>query len=196
MSEGGSWKSASLGTEVDQENQELGPPRFFPVGLKLLIRSSTTTSISVFNPKQSAFVGPAKYQHISTASGNASPITMLALLRRFTSPPAQTLTTFQPTPSTISFSVSTRPVPKTLPALLRFYVSVLVRIIAGIAALTALWTKWRIDNSKETVMLGQLLGYAVETWLVQIVQATQWRYLAPGALATLWAVVRRGYTGT
>ncbi|OCL05371.1 hypothetical protein AOQ84DRAFT_399608 [Glonium stellatum] len=126
----------------------------------------------------------------------------MQIFARITSPATQSLTTYRPTPSTISFTVSTRPVPRTLPARLLFYLSILVRIILGILALALLWAKWRItfpiegDISKgvraelTTWVLGSSAGQAA----TRISTRLQWRLLIPGALGVLWGVCRRGYT--
>lgn len=111
------------------------------------------------------------------------------------SPTSQTLTTFQPTSSTISFTVFTRPVPKTLPALLGFYLSILVRGLIGAFTLVILLLKWRASFEKSTAALQWVFGLVFEAWLVKTTETLQWRYLAPGALLTLWLVFRRGYTG-
>ncbi|OAL45586.1 hypothetical protein IQ07DRAFT_661668 [Pyrenochaeta sp. DS3sAY3a] len=52
---------------------------------------------------------------------------MLALLQRLTSPPTQTLRILQPTPSTVQYTVSTRSIPQTIPAILGHGLSILVR---------------------------------------------------------------------
>ncbi|KAF2110842.1 GPI-GlcNAc transferase complex, PIG-H component-domain-containing protein [Lophiotrema nucula] len=108
-------------------------------------------------------------------------------------PPKQSLTVLQPTPSTVSFTVSTRPVPKTLPALFSFYLSVLVKILLGTLALTALWTKWRVNTAKSTWPLEIILGDTFEEWVQKAVESIQWMYLAPAALAILYKVIQRGY---
>ncbi|OCK87396.1 uncharacterized protein K441DRAFT_691178 [Cenococcum geophilum 1.58] len=127
----------------------------------------------------------------------------MQIFARITSPATQSLTTYRPTPSTISFTVSTRPVPRTLPAHLLFYFSIIVRIILGVTALTLLWAKWRIifpieggDVSKgarvelATWVLGTVAGQAA----TRVSTGLQWRWLIPGALGVLWGVCRRGYT--
>lgn len=110
-------------------------------------------------------------------------------------PAPQTLTTLRPTPSTVLFTVSTRPVAKTLPALFSHYISLLLKFFAGTFALLALWTKWRVSNSQSTAILGRVLGGPVEEWIVRDTARVGWRYIGPVALAVLWVVVRRGYTG-
>jgi phosphatidylinositol glycan class H protein len=133
-----------------------------------------------------------------------SACTIMQIFARITSPATQSLTTYRPTPSTISFTVSTRPVPRTLPAHLLFYFSILLRIILGVTALALLWAKWRIKSPIEggdvfkgaraelaTWVLGTVAGQAV----TRVSTGLQWRWLIPGALGVLWGVCRRGYTG-
>ncbi|KAF2873548.1 GPI-GlcNAc transferase complex, PIG-H component-domain-containing protein [Massariosphaeria phaeospora] len=119
---------------------------------------------------------------------------MLSLLQPFTSPPSHTLRTFQPTPSTISYTVSTRPVPKTLPALLALYISVLVRIVVGALVAGTLWVKWHVSSGRATEWLGELFGSTSEAWLVRATEMLPWRYLAPGSAVLLYMVLKRGYT--
>lgn len=128
----------------------------------------------------------------------------MQIFARITSPTTQSLTTYRPTPSTISFTVSTRPVPRTLPAHLFFYFSILVRITLGGAALALLWAKWRIIFPIERGHVSKGTRAELATWALDTVagQAAtrvstglQWRWLIPGALGVLWGVCRRGYTG-
>ncbi|ORY08347.1 GPI-GlcNAc transferase complex, PIG-H component-domain-containing protein [Clohesyomyces aquaticus] len=119
---------------------------------------------------------------------------MSSVLQRITSPPSQALTTLQPTPSTISFTVSTRPVPKTLPALFFYYLSILTRLLAGTIAIVGVWTKWRLESGKPTDILAICLGGVAEAWLIKLAHSLPWRYLVPSAAVVILAVVRRGYT--
>lgn len=121
--------------------------------------------------------------------------TIITILQRLASPPKQTLRTLQPTPSTVSYTVSTRPVPKTLPAILGFYIGIPVRILIGIGTLVVLWTKWRVSTTKSTGLLLWMFGNAGKEQLVKVADMSQWRYLAPGALLVLYLVFHRGYTG-
>ena len=120
---------------------------------------------------------------------------VLALLARATAPPTQTLHTLQPTPSTVSFTVSTRPVPVTVAAKLAYYVGLLTRVLLGICALLLLWTKWRISYGHSTDTLLYLLGGPRTAALLKDVGGLGWQYVAPGAIAVLYMVLRRGYTG-
>ncbi|KAF2707889.1 hypothetical protein K504DRAFT_458377 [Pleomassaria siparia CBS 279.74] len=110
------------------------------------------------------------------------------------SPPVQTLTTLQPTSSTISYTVSTRPVPKTLPGVVGLYLSLFVRAAIGAITVVVLWTKWRTASDKSTASLGWVAGAVVETWMVKAMHTCKWRYVAPCAILILWLVFRRGYT--
>ncbi|PSN72241.1 hypothetical protein BS50DRAFT_544675 [Corynespora cassiicola Philippines] len=116
------------------------------------------------------------------------------MLAHFMSPPTQTLRILQPTPSTVSFTVSTRAIPKTLPAVLASCLSILTRICLGIFVLLLLWARWRITSSNSPGALAWAIGNAGEAWLVPLLRYIQWRYLAPCALVALWLVFKRGYT--
>lgn len=113
---------------------------------------------------------------------------MLDILR------GQTLTTLQPTSSTVRFTVSTRPVPKTLPALLAYYVSLLLKAVIGALALAILLLKWELRSAHDGTMARAIGGD--DTWLARLVHTLQWRYLLPSGILILYLVLRRGYTGT
>ena len=119
----------------------------------------------------------------------------LALLARLTAPPTQTLRILSPTPSTVSFTVSTRPVPATLAAKLRYYVGLLTRLLLGLAALFALWVKWRVSHGLTTDILLYALGGPQTAALLKCVGRMKWSYIGGGAFVVLFAVLRRGYTG-
>jgi phosphatidylinositol glycan class H protein len=120
---------------------------------------------------------------------------MLRLIARLTSPPSQTLRTLKPTPSTVSFTVSTRPERKTVSAVLKHWIGVLVRILVGICVVFILWVKWRVSNVQSTDVLLWILGGPQAALMLQVAGRCQWTYLVPGALAVLFTVLRRGYTG-
>ncbi|KAF2737445.1 hypothetical protein EJ04DRAFT_593065 [Polyplosphaeria fusca] len=114
---------------------------------------------------------------------------------RYLTPHAmETFTVLQPTSSTVSFTVSTRPALRTIPTRLSYYVSIIIKILLGALALVALWTKWRTSSAKPTAIIGWMLGDALEVWLVNTVNRVQWMYLAPLAGAVIYSVSRRGYT--
>ena len=120
---------------------------------------------------------------------------VLALLARLTAPPTQTLRILSPTPSTVSFTVSTRPVPATLAAKLRYYVGLLTRLLLGLAALFVLWVKWRVSHGLTTDILLYALGGPQTAALLKGVGGMKWSYIGGGAFVVLFAVLRRGYTG-
>ncbi|KAF2654412.1 hypothetical protein K491DRAFT_693836 [Lophiostoma macrostomum CBS 122681] len=118
---------------------------------------------------------------------------MLQLLQRLTSPPTQRLTTLQPTPSTVGFTVSTRPVPETLPALLQYYISILLRLITGVCAIAVLLLKWKPDITRNP--LSAIFGLWVEQFVAaEVAGSLRWRYVVPAVAAVWYAILRRGYT--
>ncbi|KAF2623917.1 hypothetical protein BU25DRAFT_400097 [Macroventuria anomochaeta] len=119
---------------------------------------------------------------------------VLALLARLTAPPTQTLRTLRPTSSTVSFTVSTRPVPTTLAAKLRYYVGLLTRLLLGVCAVFALWVKWRISYGQPTDVLLWLLGGPQTAALLKGTGNVGWQYVGPGAIVVLLLVLRRGHT--
>ena len=121
---------------------------------------------------------------------------MLKIIDRFNSPPAQTLQVLQPTSSTITYTVSTRSVPKTLPALVAYYAGILTRVLLGIASVLLLWMKWRVTQAQSLDLSLGVLGHETERQLVKLAEACQWRYLVPSTLLILFLVFRRNYTGT
>jgi phosphatidylinositol glycan class H protein len=121
--------------------------------------------------------------------------TIITVLKRLSSPPSQTLHSLQPTPSTASYTVSTRQQSRSLPARLAFYVGIAVRVLIGISAFVLLWTKWRVSSAKSTAVLLWLCGRAGEDSLVELAERLEWRYLAPGALLLFYLILQRGYKG-
>ncbi len=122
--------------------------------------------------------------------------TMATLIDRLNSPPAQVLHVLQPTSSTITYTVSTRSVPKTLPALAGYYAGILTRFLLGIASLLLLWLKWRVTQAQSSGLLLSALGHDAAERLVKLVEVCQGRYLIPSAFFILFLVFRRNYTGT
>lgn len=141
---------------------------------------------------QSSFSTAAAPRSLHDATMSA----MITVLKRLSSPPPQTLQSLQPTLSTVLYTVSTRPVSRSLPAILAFYIGIAVRTILGASALVLLWTKWRVSSAKSTMLLSWVFGSVGEQSLVQFVETLPWRYLAPSALLVLWLVLQRGYKGT
>lgn len=123
-------------------------------------------------------------------------IAMRAFLEDITAPPAQTLRTLQPTPSTVSYTVSTRPAQKKVIASLAHYAGLLFRVAVGLATVLFLWVKWSVTFEKSTSTLGWVLGDRYVAQLLQLGAVCQWRYLGPAAAFILFLVFRRNYTGT
>ncbi|KAF2133858.1 hypothetical protein P153DRAFT_392498 [Dothidotthia symphoricarpi CBS 119687] len=118
----------------------------------------------------------------------------MTLLQRLTSPPAQTLRVLQPTPATISYTVSTRPPRTTVPALLSWTLNLLTRLLLGLCALSLLWTKQRLAANHPAPLPAWLLSPKTRTRALALLATTPWRYLAPLALLVLVLVCRRPYT--
>lgn len=123
-------------------------------------------------------------------------IAMRELLRELTAPPKQLLRTLQPTPTTVLYTVSTRPRPHTLLARAAVYVGTLVRILVGLATALVLWVKCRYEVSRTEYTLLHILGRLRTDQLLVFVDECQWRYLVPIALVIFFLVFRRNYTGT
>ncbi len=126
---------------------------------------------------------------------------MSALLQRLTSPPKQTLWTLQPTPSTIKYTVSTRPMPKTLVARVGRYVGILIRALTALCVLAFLWTKWQITFEKPAIVslqrwVSRNSNTTMANEFLKLAETSPWHYIAPAAIVVLFLVFRRGYTGT
>lgn len=140
-------------------------------------------------------MSPTHHLHY-TSTNDDHPVTMREYLQELTAPPAQTLQTLQPTSTTASYTVSTRPVPRTISARLFRYISILLRVAVLLATLFLLWAKWRVSNEKLLYVERQIMEVLKEWQMDTVVEACQWRYIVPGALVTLFLVFRRNYTGT
>lgn len=119
----------------------------------------------------------------------------MGLIDHLNSPPIQTLQVIQPTSSTITYTVSTRPIPKTVAALVGYYGGICLRVILGVTSMLLLWLKWRVTHAQSLDLLLGALGHDAEGQLVKLAEACQWRYLVPSACLILFLVFRRNYTG-
>ncbi|KAJ4991564.1 GPI-GlcNAc transferase complex [Stagonosporopsis vannaccii] len=119
---------------------------------------------------------------------------VLALLASLAAPPTQTLHTLRPTPSTISFTVSTRPVRTSLAAKLLHHVGLLTRMLLGLSTLAVVWTKHQLSRGVAPPVLLWALGGPQTTWVLRAIAGVGWLYMIPGALVALYLVLRRGYT--
>ncbi|KAG9185417.1 hypothetical protein G6011_07961 [Alternaria panax] len=121
---------------------------------------------------------------------------MSTLIDRLNSPPAQTFQVLQPTSSTITYTVSTRHVPKTFPALVGYYAGILFRVILGITGILSLWLKFCVTHEAQCdpYLTIWKVDNGMQAKFVKLAEACQWRYLAPSAFAVLFLVFRRNYT--
>ncbi|KAF2848421.1 hypothetical protein T440DRAFT_470279 [Plenodomus tracheiphilus IPT5] len=119
---------------------------------------------------------------------------MSTILKRFTSPSAQTLRTLQPTPSTIQYTVSTRTVADTIPAVLSHYFSIALRIIVGLATVLLAWAKCRTSFELPPTILQWTSNTAWEAHFLALAQRCHWRFLGPTSLFLLYLIFKRNYT--
>lgn len=110
--------------------------------------------------------------------------------------PSQKLRILQPTPSTVQYTVSTRPTPDTVSAKVTHCSSLVLRVTLGLGAALLLWAKWRTSYEQQSILLQWTLGAVWEERLLALAQRCPWRYLSPTALALLFLVFKRNYTGT
>jgi phosphatidylinositol glycan class H protein len=122
---------------------------------------------------------------------------MRDLLQRLTAPSAQHLRVLQPTGATVSYTVSTRTLPKTLTARLAHYIGIILRTVTGLSAAILLLLKWRLtEYEKMLSVLMRLLDPIKDMQLLQLVETWQWTYLVPSVLVVMFLALRRGYTGS
>lgn len=120
---------------------------------------------------------------------------MRTFLERLTAPPAHTLRKLQPTPSTVSYTATTRPSRTTLVTNLSRYVEILFRTIIGLAIAILLYARWSITFEKSRAALLRAIGSERTSHLLRLAEACQWRFVAPGVMFILFLIFRRNYTG-
>jgi phosphatidylinositol glycan class H protein len=130
-----------------------------------------------------------------THFSDVDPMTMQEILQRLTAPPAQILRTIQPTPFTASYTVSTRPIPRTVLSKIASHVSVLIRVVIGLLTAFVLWILSGVYNERTEHVLLYILGHIMTEQLLDLSIWCQWVYTAPCALIVLTLVFRRNYTG-
>jgi len=108
----------------------------------------------------------------------------------------QALRTLQPTASTVSYTVSTRPLPRTVPARALYHAGILLRVGVALATGLLFWAKWRIASEKLSPYEAWVLALLKSWQLDRFVEAGQWRHLVPAAFVVLFLVLKRNYTGT
>jgi len=103
----------------------------------------------------------------------------------------------RPTPTTVSFTVSTRAPLTTLTSRLIHYTALASRIIIAASIILILATKWCLWSTREgwnhlpTWLSLSLPGQGAKF----IAENAMARYLLPVSMVVLWACARRGYTG-
>jgi phosphatidylinositol glycan class H protein len=75
------------------------------------------------------------------------------------------------------------------------YVSLLLRVIAGISTALLLWLQSRVESVRTESILLRVLGHFRASQLLALVDMCEWMYLAPSALVMFVLVFRRNYTG-
>src|SRR5947207_2441165 len=109
--------------------------------------------------------------------------------------PLCTLRTYQPTPTTIRFTVSTRAAPEQFVGRFAHYLLLAGRLVLGSIVLLMLWIEWQniLQHSSHlpSFVAQSGPGYAMK-WITDTIPA---RYLVPLALIFLWIIVQRGYKG-
>lgn len=125
-----------------------------------------------------------------------SPVLRLMRLFTRTTPPA--LHVARPTSTTVAFTVMTRPPAITLSQKLQLYFWYLLRTCLGVFILSLLWAKGRmcyplpLEDGLEQLLWESRVGWGLRS----AVKAVDVRLLVAFGVLGLWAVVRRGYTGT
>ncbi|KAI9801479.1 MAG: hypothetical protein M1833_002711 [Piccolia ochrophora] len=101
----------------------------------------------------------------------------------------------RPSPTTVEFTVSTRPAHSTLPKRLFFAVTLLLRFVAGTAVLVANYARWAVPgHNGQPLLLNEALqsdaGIAVQRYS----KSLDWWVLLAGTAVVGYIVFRRGYT--
>lgn len=139
--------------------------------------------------------------------------TLIHTLKILSSPSTPTtLHTFQPSPSTVTYTVSTRRrqrhEPKSAIETASYYTGIAVRVIIGVAVLSAFWMKFRgrgdawvgrmrqggSEESRATGAEGMLFECLRK--MVEVVEGCRGLHVGLGGMAGLWMVLKRGYKGT
>ncbi len=107
------------------------------------------------------------------------------------------LTTRRPSPTTVSFTASNAPLRASLSARVIFYLTILLRVLLGVSVL--LITASKASNSPPFHRIRAHRAISLEgsnaRFTVFIAERISWRILIPSALAIIYIVFRRGYTG-
>jgi hypothetical protein len=106
-------------------------------------------------------------------------------------PTSCVLRTRRPSPTTVSFTVSTRS-PQRAPARILHHALLLLRFLAACEILLLLWYKYATSvGSIPPWISSSVPGATAQSFA----RSLPGRYLVPGALVCLWILTKRGYTG-
>ena len=106
-------------------------------------------------------------------------------------PTSCVLRTRRPSPTTVSFTVSTRS-PQGAGARILHHALLLLRFLTACEILLLVWYKWATFVSIPPWILSSIPGTAAALFA----RSLPARYLMPAALILLWILTKRGYTGT
>lgn len=109
--------------------------------------------------------------------------------------PQCTLRIYQPTPTTVRFTVSTRASPERFLGQVTHYLLLAGRVLVASIVLFTLWMKWLVLHQSTKPIPAMLKcsppGYGI-MWIAERVQTP---HLLPVALLIMWVIVQRGYKG-
>ena len=109
--------------------------------------------------------------------------------------PQCTLRTYQPTPTTVRFTVSTRAAPERVVGQVKHYLLLAGRILIASILSFILWMKWVVlsqDPEAVPTMLQHSTCGQLALWTAEHVPSL---YLLPMAFLITLAIVQRGYKG-
>ena len=161
------------GSKVTQNYRRMSTP-----ALVLFLISALSNGRSRFLPATLKFLEPPQGQTVSYSSITINNVTSPMLTRPH-------LTTFRPSPSTVSYTVSTASPRQTFPSQFLHHCLLLLRILLGFATLTTLGAKF--FNNPSFPLLASLSAYLA---------AFSWLQIAPLAFTSLFLVFRRFHTGS
>jgi hypothetical protein len=111
--------------------------------------------------------------------------------------PSCVLHTRRPSPTTVSFTVSTRPVRERVGARIFHHALLLLRFLAACEILLMLWFKWAMSTNPGPISnIPFWVASSIPGAMAALVaRALPSRYLLPVALTCMWILTKRGYIG-
>lgn len=109
--------------------------------------------------------------------------------------PQCTLRIYQPTPTTVRFTVSTRPAPERFLGCVTRYLLLGGRILFASIVFFTLWMKWLVMHQSSAPILAMLNRSSFGHGIKCIAERVPTLYLLPVALLITWVIVQRGYKG-